>query len=137
MNSPDISINHTSICEISLDDDNILRVTVLKEGEMDLDEVKKCFEVYRSLGCDRKKALQLLDFTVPAIITKEARDYVDLMAPDFFIASAVVTQSLPVRIIVNFCMRFFNPAVPLKMFVNEEDARTWLKTQEKKSFSRN
>lgn len=115
----------TNINAIWLDENGILNVRSVREGEMDLPEVEKCFEAYRQLGCDQRKVLQLLDLTVPVSITKEAREYVDKMAPDFFIASAIVSDSLAIRIIINF-MSFFKPYIPIRMFNKKEDAIEWL-----------
>jgi hypothetical protein len=113
--------------EIHIDSEGILRVKAIKEGEIDLAEVQRCFNIYKELGCTERKALQLLDLSLSVTISKEARDYTDKMAPDYFVASAVVSDSLAVRIIVNFCVRFFNPAIPLKMFDTEKEALAWLR----------
>ena len=123
----------TNLTEIWLDKEGILRVKAVKEGELGIEELKEAFSIYRTLGCHEKKAFQLLDFTVPVLITKEAREYVDKMAPEYFLASAVVTQSLPVRLIINFCMKFFNPVISLKMFNNEDEALKWLRSLNNKS----
>lgn len=124
-------IIRTAITEIFIDEEGILRVKAIKEGELDLEEVKECFEAYKRLGCLERKALQLVDFTVSVLVTKEAREYIDKMADKYFLASAVLSQSLPVRIIINFTMKFFNPAVPLKMFSSEEEALAWLRGYKK------
>jgi hypothetical protein len=123
----------TAHTEIFLDNEGILRVKAVKEGEMDLVEVRECFEAYKKIGCFEKKALQLVDFTVSVLVTKEAREFIDKMADKYFIASAILTESLPVRIIINFSMKFFNPAVPIKMFSKEAEALEWLRSIQKNS----
>jgi hypothetical protein len=125
MTKKSLKIIRTGLNEISLDEDRILRVRALKEGEMDLREVQRCFEIYRELGCNEPKVLQLMDLRLPVSISKEAREFVDEHAPDFFIASAVVSDSLAVRIVVNF-VSLFRPSIPLKMFSTEEQAMKWL-----------
>ncbi len=121
----------TSLNEIWLDEEGILRVRAFKEGEFDIEEATQCFDIYKKLGCEKKRVLQLVDLSIPVLITKEAREYTDKMAPHFFIASAVVSRSLPVRIIINFCMKFFNPQVPLRMFDTELEALAWLRKHKK------
>ncbi len=118
----------TNINAIWIDDQGILNVKSIREGEMDLEEVQKCFKAYRDLICEHHKVLQLLDLTVPVSITKEAREYVDQKAPEFFKASAIISDSLAIRLIINF-MHFFRPSLPLKMFSNKEHAIEWLLKQ--------
>lgn len=123
-------IIRTKMSEICLCKNGILKVTIVKEDEVDLEEVQKCFAIYKELGCDKKKVLQLMNFNVPALISKEAREYIDEHAVNYFIASAMVTQSLAVRLIINFCMKFFRNKIPLKLFSNEKDALKWLRSFE-------
>jgi len=117
----------TKLNEIWIDNEGILRVKAVAEGEMDLEEAIECFSVYKKLGCDKKKVLQLIDLSIYVTITKEAREYVDTMGPKFFITSAILSDSLPVRILVNFFVKFFQPKVPIKMFSTETEALEWLR----------
>lgn len=61
-------------------------------------------------------------------ITPEARSYAAAMGKDYFIAAAIISDSLAVRIVMNFFNAFYKPTVPLKMFATEEAARKWLRT---------
>ncbi|MBA3681610.1 MAG: hypothetical protein H0W73_10675 [Bacteroidetes bacterium] len=116
--------------EIWIDDDGILMLVLTgKEIEMELEEVKECFEAYKTLGCGpHNKVLQLIDFTGEGTMTAEARNYVAETGCHFFIASAIVNNSLAVRLIVNFFNTFYKHPIPFKMFSNEKEARAWLMT---------
>lgn len=64
-------------------------------------------------------------------INKEARDNAVTMEDKAMTgASAVVVNSLPYKLIANFYLQFNKPKRPYKVFSNEEDAITWLKTIE-------
>lgn len=64
-------------------------------------------------------------------INKEARDNAVIMEDKAMTgASAVVVNSLPYKLIANFYLQFNKPKRPYKVFSNEEDAITWLKTIE-------
>ena len=74
-----------------------------------------------------KKALALYDARAFFTITPEARDYVRSgILNKTRIATAVVTNKLAVRILVNFMNKFKKPKTLLKMFGNETDALKWL-----------
>ena len=114
--------------DVWLDEEGILRVKFPAGVDIDVDEVKRCFAVYERLGCREKKVLQLLDATAPDFtFSKEARDFAAKNGRDFFIASAIVSPHLHVRIIVNFFNSFYKHDVPFKLFGTEEDALKWLR----------
>jgi hypothetical protein len=113
--------------EIWLDTRGILHVRATEQGEIDLDEVKACFAVYEKLGCREKKVLQLVDARVGLTMSKEARDFVAKEGVNYFIASAVVSDSLSVRLVINFFNFFYKHKVPLRLFRNEEEALKWLR----------
>lgn len=116
--------------EIWIDADGILMLKLTgKEIEMELEEVKECFEAYKTLGCGpHNKLLQIIDFTGEGSMTVEARNYVAETGRHFFIASAIINKSIAVRLIVNFFNTFYQHPIPFKMFSNEVDARKWLMT---------
>lgn len=117
----------TKTSEIWIDERDVLRVNILEGSELNLEEVVTCFDSYRELGCgENNKVLQLMDARVNCTMTKEAREYVAKQAKDFFIASAVVTDNLVVRLIANFITKFYKLEVPFKIFDTEEKAWEWL-----------
>jgi len=118
----------TRSSEIWLDEEGILRVLAKDGAEIDLEEAKACFRAYRKLGLGAGwKTLQLLDAGAGVVITPEARDYVSKHGKAYFTASAVVSKSLAVRLVINFFNSFYKQDVPLRMFSTEEEALAWLR----------
>lgn len=120
-------IIRTRTSEIWVDEDGILRVKVMEGAELTYEEVKKCFEVYSELGYGKNdKALQIMDARANCTMNKEGRDYAAKVSSDFFIACAVITNNLPVKLIVNFFNSFYKTGVPMRIFSSEEKALEWL-----------
>lgn len=118
---------HTGKSVIHIDEEGILRLTAVPGVEIDLEEVTRCFDIYEQLGCRENKTLQLIDTRGDGSMTPEARNYAAQHVDKFFIASAVVSDSLAVRMLVNFFNGFYRQRVPLRMFKTEEDALQWLR----------
>lgn len=124
----EVSKIRTKKCEIWIDDEGILFLKPSDNADIDLEEVKSCFEAYKELGIGpHNKVLEIID-QWDGSITPEARNYAAKVGGDFFIASAVISNSLAVRLVVNFFNAFYKTDVPFKMFANEEHARKWLRT---------
>lgn len=113
--------------EIWQDDEGFLWVRATEVTEIDLEEVKACFEAYAEMGIDQEKVLQVMDVRNSITVTREARDYAARHGHRFFIASAVISNSLSVRLIVNFFNFLYPKKVPLKMFGSEDEALKWLR----------
>lgn len=126
MNAATANTVYTRYNEISLGPGGILYVRVTEACEIDLDEVKACFEAYEQLGLHEHKAVQMLDVRLGVTMTKEARDYASAEGKKYLLATAVLSRSLSVRLIVNFINRFYAQPVPMKMFASETDALKWL-----------
>jgi hypothetical protein len=63
------------------------------------------------------------------LITVEAREYLQSKAfKKDRLATAVISNRLGVRIMVNFMNKFRKTESPLRFFSNEEKALTWLRT---------
>ncbi|HYG51949.1 MAG TPA: STAS/SEC14 domain-containing protein [Flavobacteriales bacterium] len=117
--------------EIWIDDEGILWIEAMDTVEVELDEVKEYFEIYAKLGCREKKVLQLMDMRKGVTFTKEARDYAAERSKDYFIASACVSDSLAVRMLVNLSKVFYKDLAPVKLFSDIESAKEWLRKQGK------
>lgn len=118
----------TKMNEIWVDDEGFLILKPLTGVEMDIEEIKTCFEAYKTLGFGpHNKVLELIDARDGAM-TSEARNYAAEHGKDYFIAAAIISDSLAVRMVVNFFNTFYKHVVPFKMFANEEDARKWLRS---------
>lgn len=118
----------TKLNEIWIDDEGFLNLKSMEGAELDLNEVKICFEIYKELGVGPdNKVLELIDAR-DGSMTMEARSYAAELGGDYFIAAAIISNSLAVRIVVNFVNTLYTNTVPFKMFATEEDARIWLRT---------
>lgn len=117
----------TKHSEVFIDLDGILWLVPDPNTDMDLAEVEACFDVYRKMGVGKNnKVLQLIDVRAEASMTKEGREYAAIHGGDFFLASAVVSKSLTVRLLVNFFNLFYKQPVPFRLFENVEAAKFWL-----------
>lgn len=124
----DIKKIKTKLTEIWIDDEGFLNLKPMEGAELDLNEVKICFEVYKELGVGpHNKVLELIDAR-DGTMTIEGRSYAAEIGGDYFIAAAIISNSLAVRIVVNFFNTLYTNTVPFKMFAMEEDAREWLRT---------
>lgn len=113
--------------EIWFDEEGILRLKPFVGTDLELKDVMACFEVYKKWGCDKQKVLQLIDAREHVSMTHEGRKYAAEHGKHFFIASAVISNSLAVRLIVNFFNSFYEQPVPFKLFGTEEEALKWLR----------
>ncbi len=119
----------TSYNEIWVDDEGFLMLKLIECGQLELEEVKACFEAYQRLGFGpSNKVLQIIDIREDGSMTHDARAFAAENGRHFFIASAVISNSLAVRMIVNFFNTFYKHPVPFKMFANEVDAKNWLRS---------
>ncbi|HLG02458.1 MAG TPA: hypothetical protein VI731_02615 [Bacteroidia bacterium] len=114
---------------IWLDHEGILHLVLEEGAEIDLEECERCFKIYRELGCEENKVPQLIDGRSAFNITSAARDYAAEQGKKVFIASAIISDSLPTRMLVNFFNAFYpKKGVPFKMFSGENEAIAWLRT---------
>lgn len=118
----------TKFTEIWIDQEGILWLVPDPEVELDGEEVRACFDLYRNMGIGKNnKVLQIIDARINVSMNKDGRDYAAEHGNEFFIASAIISSSLSVRLIVNFFNMFYkSQLVPFKMFDTEENAKKWL-----------
>lgn len=75
-----------------------------------------------------KRHYSIADITLNVTSTKEARAYAaDNEFISYHIASAVIGNSLPVNLLVNFFININTPKVPTRLFRNEKEALDWFK----------
>jgi len=118
----------TKINEKWVDENGVLWIKVIDGASIDLENLIEDASVNDSLT-DGKKALALYDARNFFTITPEASDYVQSGILDTSrIATAVVTNKLAARLLVNVIMLVKKPKTPLKMFNNEQSALQWLET---------
>ena len=120
-------IVRTKINEKYVDSNGILRIKVIEGAHIDLVSLKEDGEVNLQLTGDRK-TLALYDSRGFFTIEPEAREYLRSGIVDpTRIATAVLTDRLATKLLVNFFIRFNKPKTPMKMFTSEDEALDWLK----------
>ncbi|HET6989807.1 MAG TPA: STAS/SEC14 domain-containing protein [Bacteroidia bacterium] len=130
MNNPERLVGEKEI--IWRDDNDIIHIKPNDGFEFDKKDVQRQFDLYAKLGLGKNnRALLLADGTVDFSMTKEARDLAAKKAKDYFIATAVISNSLSIRLLVNFLNSFYNFGIPIKLFRDEKDALKWLKKKNK------
>lgn len=116
----------TRINEKWVDENGILWMRALEGAHIDRQTLIEDAAVNDSLT-DGRKALVLYDARNFFTITPEANEYLRSgVLNKSRIATAVVTDKLAVRLLVNGLQMFKKPESPLKMFANETAALQWL-----------
>ncbi|MGZ3862166.1 MAG: DUF7793 family protein [Bacteroidia bacterium] len=116
----------TGINEKWVDDDGILWMRTLEGAHIDLKALQADASVNDELT-EGKKALVLYDARNFFTITPEANEYLRSgILNESRIATAVVTDKLAVRLLVNGLNMFKKTGSPLKMFATEQAALKWL-----------
>ncbi|WP_306642428.1 DUF7793 family protein [Sanyastnella coralliicola] len=107
---------------------DLVCVTVRNDQRMTVAEANQVIEWTTSISKGNK--YKMLYIPEPgANISPELRDTLaDPSRADRVIADAMVVANFPHRLLADFYLRFNKPAVPTKLFSNEEAARRWLET---------
>lgn len=126
-----IKVVRTKINEKYVDTEGILRIKVIEGAHIDMTSLKEDGEVNLELT-NNKKALALYDSRAFFTIEPEAREYLrsGILDPTR-IATAVLTDRLATKLLVNFFIRFNKPKTPMKMFTCELQALKWLNSFKK------
>ncbi len=118
----------TSVAEMQIDEDGILRIKILPGANLTLDTVKEYFEATQKLLAG-KKALVLFEAVSEYTISEEAKAFGSSdEVVDTRFAIAYVTNSITNRLIYNVYVSVYKPKVPMKMFSSEESGLKWLKS---------
>ncbi|MEW6470434.1 MAG: hypothetical protein AB1458_16090 [Bacteroidota bacterium] len=120
---------HTRVSEIWIGDDGIMRVVFAKNATIDLADMEEAYRIFSDMGFGpgKKKSRQLLSGG-PVTLKKEAREYADRTGQDFFVAAALVSDSVLMRFVINLFNTIHRHGVPFRIFSNEANALSWLKT---------
>ena len=97
---------NTKANQIWIDEDGLLLVKTTDGAELDVDEVKACYEAYESLGIGPHNKVFQLMYVNDGAMTMEARTYAAEHIDNYLIASAIISNSLAVRLVVNFLNKF-------------------------------
>jgi len=123
-----IKHNHikTKINEKWIDENGLVWMKAIEGVHIDLDALKEDHERTLELAKDHK-ILVMYDARNHFTITPEARAYLSSgILNSNRIATAVLSDNLGVRLLVNFMSLINPPKSPIKMFSNEAAALEWL-----------
>ena len=120
---------NTRTAKISFISDEILRVDVLQDTEVEEEDARENYLACKKLAGEKKIAI-LIDSRVRTTATKEARDFSSSpLVSNTVIARAILTNSMAVKLLGNFYIRFHKPISPTQLFSEEKEAIQWLQTQ--------
>jgi hypothetical protein len=119
----------TKVSEIWMDREEIMHVEFSKNITLSLGHMEEAYKIFRDLGFGpgQNKSRQLLSGG-PITISKEARDFAGKNGTDYFVAAAMVTDSVFMRYVINLFNTIQKHKVPFKLFATEEEALAWLRT---------
>lgn len=116
-----------TISEVLLMDDDVLRIEIQPEQEFGLSDFMELVDAAEQIG-HGKKFKNLIIVGIHTLPSKEARDMSSSIEGSVYkLADAFVIHSIAQKIIGNFIINIQKPAVPTRLFTNEEDALLWLK----------
>jgi len=117
----------TSKAFISIDKEGILWLKIKDRVRVEKKDIVEMFEIYREWGCHRNKVLQVIKGGDFFVMNNAALQYASRVGKDYFMASALVNDSLAISLFFNFFNFFFKHDVPFKMFPTETTALKWLR----------
>lgn len=117
----------TRTIEAFIDDLGILRVYILPDVNIDLEDAVDNFLVIKKL-CGDKPRLRLIDSSNNWSITKEAKEYSKSENdPNKIIARAIIVKSFKDKIVSDILQMLYKPQLPQKCFLKEDEALNWLR----------
>jgi hypothetical protein len=119
----------TKVSEIWIDDEGIMHVEFARGVELSLEDMEEGYAIFRELGVGpgMRKSRQLLSGG-PFTISREAREFAGRSGKDYFVAAAMISDSIVMRFVIHIFNTLQKHDVPFRMFSNEEEAVAWLRT---------
>ena len=110
--------------------DGLFRITIKEDAEVAFDDAVEIVNIATELT-QNATVIVLADARHHCSITSEARKYfAEHSVRNRFTAVAVLSNSLPVRILLNFYVNVDRPEIPTKLFSEETEALEWLRLQQ-------
>jgi len=113
---------------VELRSDNILtfRPDIGRFKEYNLIILKELLEVFKEITEGIPRPYLCDNSYITGIVGKDEQAYINKYFGDFATKSAMITQSMVVKVIINSYNSVFKPDVEIKLFNNEEAAIEWL-----------
>lgn len=113
---------------ISFQEKGIVRYQIEQTDEITLQDIKEFIEVVRNLG-DGESFCNLIVMKNFVQVGEDARKYAACEESNIYtIADAFVINSIALKLVGNFYIRYNKPVKPTRIFNNEGDALIWLRT---------
>ncbi len=93
--------------------------------ERTMENQKRNYDFIREI-CANKKVCILTDTTTSSPLEKEVRNYVANEIKTVFNAMAIISHSALGKMISNSFLMLHTPAIPVKFFSDEKEAKVWL-----------
>ena len=117
----------TSTIRLEYREDRILRITILPNSRIDIEQARLNWETAGRLTGSTRVAV-LVNATAEHQVTRLAQEFAAENS-QFRVAHAVVTSSTITRLITTLYVALFRPSVPLKLFSDMSSAEGWLRQQ--------
>lgn len=117
----------TRTTDMIVDEEGILWITVKEDAFVEIADAIENFETSVQLA-QWKRMLKLVDARHTFFMSPDAKKYsAEKETSEFNIARAVIVNSLPNKLMINFFIRFYKPKSPVKVFNDVEVALKWLR----------
>ena len=118
----------TAIGTVSFQEKGIIRYEIDNTDEITVENIKEFLEAVKKLG-GGKPFCNIIVMKKFVQVDDEARKYSASEESNIYtIADAFVINSIALKLVGNFYIRYNKPVKPTRLFNNEEDALTWLRT---------
>ncbi|MBL0330187.1 MAG: hypothetical protein IPP64_12395 [Bacteroidetes bacterium] len=117
-----------SLGTISIQEEGILRFDIDSVDEITLQNLKEHLEVVKALG-NGKSFCNLVVLTKFIQVGDDARKFAASKDSNMYtLADAFVINSVALKIVGNFYIRYNKPVRPTRLFTDESEALRWLRT---------
>lgn len=117
-------IAHLSVCE-----NRLINIRILHGKDINPDALREVFRVMNDLsrGEDYAAIIDARDVEIGYIYPETFQlNSLNSETPNKK-AEAYIANGLPIRLIVNFYLRFYKPVIPVKLFNDPAEAKEWLR----------
>ena len=124
----------TNAYDLFIDKNGIVHWEVLENSHMETSDIKESLEVALQLN-KGKKLYTIVNAQAPRTMTPGAQEFLkNEVIDNNSYATAVVSERLGVKIMIEYMLNVLRVKTPLRLFTNEKDAMKWLLSvkQEKK-----
>jgi hypothetical protein len=123
---PNAEILENPIFTLWIGEDGILCFISKKHPAQTIEDSKRLFADINKISGGQKKCM-LMDLTNFHLPTRESREYGAIEIPKMAIAIAFLSRSVLGAMVANIFFKLKRQPYPTKMFVDENEAREWLK----------